>query len=225
MSSSYNALVSASQLAAEDSSTEFQNYLPFAMDLAELRLFRDLDTYGFVVYVTASMSAGQMLISKPTGTFVIKSFSFQSSDGAWTDLLLRTDEFVRDYWPIRTSVGVPKYYANWGFNNLAVVPTAVSSYPSEFSLIVRPSALSVAEQTNWFTQYTEEALFFALMVEMMNFAKNPKMKTEWEARYQNAIAVVRNEARRTRRDDQTPSSNPQSGDNLWVPGTPNAENN
>lgn len=209
--------------AAEDNGAEFQAYLPQGLLLAQMRLFRDLDTYGFVVYSSTVMSAGDPFVTKPTGTYIVKSFSYQTSDGAWHDLLLRTDEFIRDYWPIRTSTATSvNYYANWGYNRVIVAPTPVSTYPNEWSLVVLPSAVSVSAQTNWFTDFADEAFFYALMVEMMIFAKNPMMKKEWEERYQDAKALLRNEARRTRRDDQNSNSSPNSGDNLITDGGPNA---
>jgi hypothetical protein len=42
-------------------------------------------------------------------------------------LFLRTDEYLRDYWPETTSVGVPKYYANRGYTQLYLAPTPNSN--------------------------------------------------------------------------------------------------
>lgn len=215
MSTTYDQLVLDIIAASEDDGDEFVAYIPTAVRLAQTRLFRDLDTYGFVVYNSATMSASNPFISKPSGTFIVKSLSYQTSDGAWHDLLLRTDEFIRDYWPIRTSVATTvQYYANWGYNTVITAPTANIQHPVEWSLIVLPSAVSVSAQTNWFTESADEALFYAAMVEQMIFAKNPAMKNEFEGRYQDAKALLRNEARRTRRDDQTPNNSSGSGDNL-----------
>lgn len=225
MSFTYNSLTSACVAAAEDNGTEFTDYLPTAIMLAQSRMFRDLDSYGLVTYASTQMSVGQPFVNKPSGTFIIKSFSYQTSDGSWIDLLMRTDEFIRDYWPIRSSVGNPKYYANWGYNQVIVAPTPVSAYPNEWSLVTMPSAISSVQQTNWFTDFASEALFYASMVEMMNFAKNPTMKGVWEDRYQDAKALLRNEARRTRRDDQTPNASDAGADDNLNPAPAAAANN
>lgn len=226
MSTTYNQLILDTIAAAEDDGDEFVAYIPVGLRLAQLRLFRDLDTYGFVIYTSTSMTAGSPFVTKPTGTFIVKSFTFFTSTGEQKDLLLRTDEFCRDYWPIRSSVGIPKYYAPWGYSQVYVAPTPASAWGNEWSLIVLPSAVSVSAQTNWFTDFADEALFYALMVEMMNFAKNPTMKSAWEERYQDAKSLLRNEARRTRRDDQAPNNSPAGADNnLSAGGPPNAANN
>jgi hypothetical protein len=225
MSTTYDQLVLDCVAAAEDDSDEFVAYIPVGLRLAQLRLFRDLDTYGYVTYASTSMTAGSPFVTKPTGTFIVKSFTFFTSDGSQTDLLQRTDEFCRDYWPIRTSVGVPKYYAPWGYNQVYIAPTPDHPYGNEWSLVVLPSAISSAAQTNWFTDFADEALFYGLMVEMMNFAKNPTMKAVWDERYQDAKSLLRNEARRTRRDDQTPNGSPAGADDNFAAAPPEAVNN
>lgn len=220
MTFTYNTLVSATMAASEDDSSEFLAYIPTAIDLAEQRMCREMDSYGLTSVVSAAMTSADPYVTKPSGTFIIKSLGFRKSDGSQLDLLLRTDEFLRDYWPISTSVGVPKYYGWYGQGGtrLRIAPTPNSSYNVEWTTVVRPTPLTSATQTNWFTENASDALFYASMCEMMKFAKNPTAIQIWDANYQTAVGAIQNEARRTRRDDQTPNTSPAGGDDTLTGG-------
>lgn len=214
MTITYNSLTSAIIEAAEDDSAEFLAYIPKAIDRAEVNLTRALDTYGFDVISSTAMSIGDPYVSVPSGTFIIRSVDILTSGGNRTDLLMRTREFCKDYWPIRSSVGIPKFYA-WkpGAGSIYVVPTPTSAFNNEWVTVQRPTPITSANQTNWFTDHADEALFYFSMMEVMDFAKNPKMHAQFEAKAQMAVAAVKNEARRTRRDDQAPNTSPAGGDN------------
>ena len=112
-----------------------------------------------------------------------------------------------------TSVGVPKYYSRLTDKLVRVAPTPTSAFSSEIVHINRPTTLTSASNTNYFTDVCHDALFFASMVESMMFQKNFTVAPIYEERYKNAIESLRNQSRRTRRDDmQTPAS-PAGGDN------------
>lgn len=212
MTFTYLTLQQAAIAASEDDSAEFATYLPTGVELAELRLTRDLDTFGLVSLAYSSVSAGDPFITKPDGCVVIKSLGYQISTGERINLLLRTDEFIMDYWPIRTSTGTPKYYANWGFSNVIFAPTPSDNFYVEMSYVVRPEALSSTQTTNWFTDFASEALFYALMVEMCLFMKKPEAVALWENRYSQALSSLSVETNRTRRDDMQ-SMNSQAQEN------------
>lgn len=216
MSFDYQSLRTQAIAVAEDDSVEFADYLDTGLMLAETRLFRDLDTFGLVSYTTLSCSSGNMLMTIPSGTRITKSLTYLDAAGTATNLLLRTDEFIKDFWPIRTSVGLPKYYAKWGYNQIALAPTPVSDAGIEFAIIVAPSALTSATPSNWFTEYAGDAIFYALNCEMMVFAKNPTAFAIWDARYKMAIETLQNEARRTRRDDMQEPASPGQEDLIDV---------
>lgn len=219
MSTSYSALVSAVALAAENDDPLFLESLPGFVQRAQNRLARNLDTYGFVSYTTVTTSVSSPFITVPTSAIVLKNVDRISSSGL-IQLIQRTDEFLREYWPDRASVGTPKYYARYGFNQLLVSPAPTSGTSFLFGMVeIPPTLSSVGTSTNWVTDYAEEALFFAVMKEACNWMKNYDAANAWEAQYQDAVAGLRNEARRTRQDDNLESDSPAGGDNLLQKGT------
>ena len=219
MSITYNQLVDRIKTTSEATSTEFLTDIPFFIDRAEARLIREIDSYGVVQYATSNLTIGDPFLTKPNSTLIIKNLNILKTDGTRINLLQKTDEYLNDYWPQRTSTGVPKYYANFGFDKLLVAPTPVSAYDCEMSYIVQPTAATSVHQENFFTQYCSNALFYASMKEACMFMKNYTAAQVWEQENQRAFTDLLNEARRTRQDDMRNNASPGGGDNTLVKGT------
>jgi len=200
----YAALTSAVVDEAEmDGDTTFQTQLPNLIDRAEWRLTRDLDSFGLVINMSATGSVATPWIPLPTGCLIIKSFMIQDA-GYRTNLIMKTNEWLNEYWPDRVSVITstpPKYFARFDNSTAIVAPAFASANELQMQFVVRPSALSVSEQTNFFTNFTPSALFFATMVETAYFMKDAQAAQLWEGRYQNEVDRIRNEGRRQRNDD------------------------
>jgi hypothetical protein len=56
------------------------------------------------------------------------------------------------------------------------------------------------------------------MVEATNFMKNFSVTPVYQEQHKNAMDLLRNQARRTRRDDMEDNSSPAGGDNTLTPG-------
>jgi len=219
MSITYNQLVNRIKTTSEDTSTEFVGDIPAFIERAEARLTREIDSYGVVQYANSNLVAGDPFITKPTDTLIIKNLNILQTDGTRINLLQRTDEYLNDYWPQRTSTGVPRYYANFGFDNLLIAPTPNQNYSCEISYIVQPTAATSVHQENFFTEYCANALFYASMKEACMFMKNYTAAQVWEQDYQRAFTDLLNEARRTRQDDMRNNASPAGGDNTLVKGS------
>ena len=72
-------------------------------------LIREIDSYGVVQYATSNLTIGDPFLTKPNSTLIIKNLNILKTDGTRIKLLQKTDEYLNDYWPQRTSTGVPKY--------------------------------------------------------------------------------------------------------------------
>ena len=211
----YNTLVTQIKNTMEDDGSEFETAIPNFIRRAELTLTNTLDNEGLTEYATSQFTASDPFLTLPTGTLIIKNVNFINSGGSRISLLLRTKEYVEDYWPVRASVGVPKYYAKFRNDKILIAPTPTSANNVELEYIIMPSAISTSKQSNYFTNFCENALFYASMVEACHFNKNATAAQVWEAQYQNEIILLANEARRNRRDDmETVASPAGSGDTM-----------
>ena len=208
----YTYLVNDIIEATENTGSEFVSYIPKMVNRVEERLTKALDDYGLVTATSVALSAGKSSYTLPTGTRIIKNLHIKDA-GSKIGLLQRTDEFINDYWPVSASTGTPKYYARKTNSQIVFAPTASATYSGELVYVVKPSALTSANQNNYFSDYCYDALFYGCMIEAANFMKNYSITQVYEQQYINSINQLRNQARRTRRDDMEAPASPAGGDN------------
>ena len=208
----YSSLVLAIQQTAENTGCEFVDSIPNFISRTEKRLTRDIDLQGLTKFATTNFVTATPIYQKPTNALIVKNLTI-TSGGSRINLVMKTKEYLNDYWPDRTSVGEPRYYANYG-TELLVAPAPASAYPAEISYVVEPTALaSSTQEENYFTQYCSNALFYGSMVEAALFMKNPTAANIWESFYGREIVALNNEARRSRRDSMAMPASPAGGPN------------
>jgi len=214
----YTYLVDDIVAATENDGSEFLSYIPKMVNRAEERLTRDLDDYGLVTYTSVAVSSGINNITLPSGTRIVKNFNIVAN-GTRINLLQRTDEYIRDYWPVSASTGTPEYYARRNNTTVLIAPTPVSTFNGEVVHVSRPVTLASATPNNYFSDYCYDALFNATMVEAMVFMKNFELVALFEQRYMQAVQTLQNQARRTRRDDMETPASPAGADNPVIMGS------
>jgi len=223
MALTYTILVQRIKDAAENDGTEFAEAVDSFIERAELRLTRETDVLGLTNFATSFFVQSDPFLTKPAvpnKSVIVRNVNYITSTNQRTQLLLRSKDYLNDYWPHRTSVGPPRYYANWGANQLLIAPAPASAYSVEMSYVAQPAALaSATNEENYFTQYCANALFYASMVEALYWMKNPAAATYWDQQYQREAVFLNNEARRARRDDMEIAANPAGGQDNIQQGT------
>tara|TARA_R110000796_G_scaffold24950_4_gene70881 strand:+ start:1084 stop:1740 length:657 start_codon:yes stop_codon:yes gene_type:complete len=211
----YTYLVNDIINACENDGTEFIAYVPNMVNRSEERLTRDLDDYGLVVQTSIAVSSGNSEVTLPAGTRIVKNFNI-INNGSKINLLLKTDEYLNAVWPISASTETPRYYSRVTDTRIRLAPTPASTSDGILMTVARPTTLTSASNTNYFTEICYDALFNAAMVEAMVFTKNYTAVQLFEQRYTQAIETLRNQARRTRRDDMAAPASPAGGDNTII---------
>ena len=214
----YTYLVNDIIESTENDNSDFASAIPKFVNRAELRLTTDLDDYGLVTYTSVAVSSGKNTIILPSGTRIIKNVNINNA-GTKINLVQRTDEFLNDYWNVSASTGTPEYYARRNNTTILIAPTPVSTVDGIVAHISRPVTLSSASDTNYFSDFCYNALYNASMVEALLFMKNYEAIALYESRYEKDVLALRNQARRTRRDDMESPANPAGGDNNILQGT------
>ena len=214
----YTYLVNDIIESTENDNSDFASAIPKFVNRAELRLTTDLDDYGLVTYTSVAVSSGKNVITLPSGTRVIKNVNINNA-GTRINLVQRTDEFINDYWSVSASTGTPEYYARRDNTTILIAPTPVSTVDGIVAHISRPVTLSSATNTNYFSDFCYNALYNASMVEALLFMKNYEAISVYESRYKEDVLALRNQARRTRRDDMESPANPAGGDNTILQGS------
>lgn len=160
----YSYLVDDIVAATENDSTEFSAYIPKMINRVEERLTKSLDDYGLVTITSITLTANENILTLPSNTRTVKNIHIKDS-GTKINLLQRTDEFINDYWPVSASTGTPKYYAKRTNTNVIFAPTASATYSGELVYVSRPTTLTSVNDTNYFTDFCYDALFYGCMVE------------------------------------------------------------
>ena len=188
----------------EDDGTEFSNEIDKIIDLAELRISRDVITPEFKRKVTSAFSANDPFLTMPTDLVTLEHLQVINSN-VRTLLLLKSDEFITEYWPNRTSTGVPKYYTYFDTSTIYVAPTPSSNLSIELSYKRRLPALSSSNTSNWTSINAADALLYACLIEASVFNRNYNLQDRYTAMYQQAVKAINNE-----------QSNKLSSDNFYM---------
>ncbi len=210
----------------ENDSSEYESQISNIVERAESRLMKELDDFGLDNYSSFSFTAGDPIVTAPEGTLVVRNVNYKTSASSnITPLLQRTYEYAIDYFPhASASTGTPRYYSRKNNTEIYVVPTPASALTGEIQTTKRPLALASATGTsattsNYFSEFCYNALFDACMVESMIFMKNFSLVPTMEQKYQSSINALRNQSRRTRRDDMQSPANPLGGPTPVVKGS------
>lgn len=211
---SYTTLVSAVVDYFEDDSTEFKAYIPVAIDLAEQRLAREIDSSHLRLNTNVSSAAGARLINKPSGYKFAFNLRYVDPNGEIRTLIKTTDSYIEDYWPYgAASVGCPKYYSDYSASQFLIGPTVSNSGDFPLSYNGRPTALSATASVNVFTSAFSDLLFYSTLIEQAKFARQNSMVQILEGNYQSCLRSVVNEGRRERRDSGMEPTNPSGNQN------------
>ena len=223
---SYSLLKTDLINTTENDSNEYESQISNIVERAESRLMKELDDFGLDNYSSFSFTAGDPIVTVPEGTLVVRNVNYKTSASSnITPLLQRTYEYAIDYFPhASASTGTPRYYSRKNNTEIYIVPTPASALTGEIQTTKRPLALSSATgasatTSNYFSEFCYNALFDACMVESMIFMKNFSLVPTMEQKYQSSINALRNQSRRTRRDDMQSPANPLGGPTPVVKGS------
>ncbi len=195
MARTYTELVADLQEWMEDNDLEFQTAIPRIINLAELRVVKDLDLGIFKEDQTAPTVISNEAVSHPATTLQLVSFKsiyidFDPGSGTrryWLEL--RGSDYVRDFQD-PGSTGLPKYYAEEdGRFLLAPIPDAI--YTLNCRALVRPVPLGPSQDTNWLTDTVDELLFKACKAESEEFLKGDERLQVWLGDYQSHLATTK----------------------------------
>lgn len=191
----YNGIVAAvlEYLERNDASTTAE--IPVFIMLAENRIARELKILQNVAYVTGTLQANVATMLKPIRWHNFITFNYGSGTGFNTrnQVYLRTYEFCRNYAPDPTVVAPPVYYCDYDYTTLLLAPTPDQNYPFEMAYMQIEEPLSASNQTSTLTQFCPDLLFYAVMVESMNYLKNDEGLARWRAEYDRAMASISSE--------------------------------
>jgi hypothetical protein len=209
----YATLVQAVIDNVEDDSTEFAAFIPTALDLAEERLFRELELQDLETKATGALTINDSTLAKPTGYKYANYFKITSGS---SDIILdkKREDYVIDYWPNPVLADVPKYYADASSTLFRLAPTPNLAYTYVIKYTKQPTKLSTTNTTNYFVEQCKDALFYATMLEMATFMKAWSQVAVWQALYDGVRDTWNINSLRMKRDDGMQLKNPNQPNDL-----------
>ena len=145
--------------------------IPTFIGLTEQKIATQLKILGNLTVQASTFIQGANIIDKPARWHKTVSFNITVA-GRRRPVLLRTYEYLREYWPDPTQEDVPKFFADYDYTHWMIAPTPDAAYSFEILYYERIQPLDSSNQTNWFTIYAPQALLYGSLVEASMFLKN-----------------------------------------------------
>lgn len=194
-----STVVSYCERGGSSVDAQFNAQLPGFINLTEQQIAHELKIQGLQNIVTSAFTASLGVYQKPNRWRETVSINVGTNVGTATTyntraaVLPRSYEYCRSYWPDDTQTGTPKYYADYGYDNIIVVPTPAETNPYEWNYWQLPPPLDATNSTNFFTEYTPNALLDGTLVRSFNFLKNPAQAAVWQQAFDRDMAALAGE--------------------------------
>ena len=166
---------------------------------AEKRIYNAVQLPSLRKNVTGSTTASNKYLQCPTD--FLSTFSLAAinpTTGAYTYLLNKDVNFIREAYPKPTSTGAPKYYAIFGPRSdneteltFILGPTPDAAYGTELHYFYYPESI-VTASTTWLGDNYDPALLYGTLVEAYTYMKGEQdMIALYDGKYKEAVGQLK----------------------------------
>ena len=196
MSYSYAGLKTSIQDYLESTETSFVSHLDDFIHTTEERILKNVQLDVFKKNVRGQATPSSPYIGVPSSDF-LSPFSLaviDPSTSQHTFLLLKQVSFIRDFSPIESTTGTPKYYAEFNNNTFIITPTPATDLTFELHYFYRPTSLTSAGDTGttWLSVNAPNAMLYGSLVEACTYLKNYEVIPSYEQKFQEAMLGLKN---------------------------------
>ena len=188
----YDSLVNDIQTYLERTDDQTLDKIPQFIMLAEQIIAAEIKFLGNLTVATSAMVASDNVIPKPARWRKTVSMNVTVA-GKRQPVLLRTYEYIREYWPEPASTDVPLFFCDYDYQHWLVGPTPTLAYSYEVLYYERVQPLDSSNQSSWFTQYAPQALLYGTLLQAMPYVKNDERMPMWQSNYDKIIEVLKTE--------------------------------
>lgn len=166
---------------------------------AEQRIYNTVQISNLRKNVTGTLTQNNKYLAAPNDFLSVYSLAVVDGDGAYSFLLNKDVNFIREAYPTPTSTGQPRHYAIFGPDSsdakeltFILGPTPSTNYTVELHYYYYPESIVTATNT-WLGDNFDSALFNGVMVEAIRFMKGePDMVKLYQDMYAQSIALLKN---------------------------------
>lgn len=205
----YSQLVQLVQDYTENTETSFVSNIPNFVRQAEERIFRTVMLPELRKNATASMTAGNQYLARPSDFLSVFSLAVVDGDGDYNYLIDKDVNFIREAYPSSSTQGVPKYYAQFDGDytsppsegHFILGPTPNASYTAELHYYYDPPSI-VDSGTSWLGDNAETVLLYGALIEAYTYMKGEgDLIAQYTSRYNEALGQLGGITIRSERDE------------------------
>ena len=179
---------------ANGSTVSYTTQINTFIQQAEERIYNTVQIPSLRKNVTGNCSSTTVYLGCPNDYLSTYSMAVIGSDGAYTYLLNKDVNFIRESYPEPTATGLPRYYALFGSrlndpNELAFMlgPKPDANYGVELHYFYYPESI-VDAGTSWSGDNYSPALLYGSLVEAYSYMKGePDLLAMYNTKYQEAM--------------------------------------
>jgi hypothetical protein len=186
----------------ERNDAQFVAQIPSLIGLAESAIAAELKTLLQLTVVETTLNQNQVVLNKPARWR--KTVSMKANG---QPMLLRSQDYVAQY-QAESDAGVPKYYAEYDYNNFAFAPKPLVATPIEIIYYSEIQPLDTTNQQNLFTRECPQAMLFGTLLQAQGYLKALDKLPIWKAYYTDSLAALKKEDNSRRVDRNTTIQEP-----------------
>ena len=189
MSWTFTTLKSAIQDYTQNTETSFVSNLPTFIVQAEDRIIKSVELPNFRKNVTGTFTSSNQYLSTPSDYLYPYSLAVLDGDNNYNYLLNTDVSFIREAYPLASTTGTPKHYAQFDDTTFIVGPTPNSNFTTELHYFYIPQSITeTSDGTTWLGTNAPEVLLYASLVEAYTFMKGElDILMNYEKRFQEAL--------------------------------------
>lgn len=202
----YTTLSQLIQDYTENSETSFVANIPYFVQQAEQRIFNTIQFPSLRKNVTGTTTANNKYLSCPTDFLAPYSVAVVDGDGAYSYLLNKDVNFIRESYPVPADTGLPAYYAMFGPTTTSggsptittelsflLGPTPDAIYTIELHYFYYPESISTAASgTSWLGDNFDSVLLYGALIEAYTYMKGETdMVALYDGKYKEALALAK----------------------------------
>jgi hypothetical protein len=195
----YTQLKAAIIAYTDNQDTAFEAEVPVFVKQAEQRIFNMVQFPSLRKNVTGSITNNNKYLACPADFLSVYSLAVVDNvTGAYEYLLNKDVNFIRQAYPIPSSVGFPKYYALFGpqsndINELTFIlgPTPNGTYTAELHYFYYPPSI-VDASTSWLGDNFDSVLLYGSLVEAYTYMKGEQdMMQLYDGKFKEAMMLAK----------------------------------
>jgi hypothetical protein len=166
--------------------------IPEFVQSAEERVYNSVQIPAIRKNVTGTITSGNQYLTLPTDWLATFSIAvINPTTGAYSYLLDKDVNFIRESFPVPSSTGMPQYSAIFDSNSLILGPTPDQTYTTELHYYYYPESI-VTAGTSWLGDHFEMVLLYGTIREAYTYLKGEAdLMAAYEAKYQEAMTLLK----------------------------------